>query len=87
MVQIAGFSVWFSFVLCAVLGWAIKEAWLYAVLFSWAYLILLFEGLGMAVRNKMVKNIVCFLCTLVMGWYNIRRIWELVLFCCEYYPV
>lgn len=87
VVQIAGVSVWFSFVLCAVLGWAIKEAWLYAVLFSWAYLILLFEGLGMAVRNKMVKNIACFLCTLVLGWYNIRRIWELVLFCCEYYPV
>lgn len=61
--------------------------WLYAILFSWAYISLLCILLRNLIRSEKLYNILIIGLTLVFLWYNINELGKLITFCIEYYGV
>lgn len=85
--RICGWSILFSFVLCAGLGWAINEAWLYAILFSWAYICLIVKLIDKIVPNRLLKTMIyAFICSILV-LKNGEQLRELFYFAMQYYPV
>ncbi|MDU4480104.1 hypothetical protein [Clostridium sp.] len=85
--QICFYTVLFSIILSVVIGWGMYSEWLYAILFSWAYISLLCILLRNLIRSEKLYNILIIGLTLVFLWYNINELGKLITFCIEYYGV
>ncbi len=85
LIQISFAAVAFSFVLCGIIGWAMTEAWLYAILFSWAYLILICALIKRVVPVRKYQNAIAVLILFFMLSVNLVELYRLILFCVKNY--
>lgn len=71
-------SIAFSAVLCVGVGWGIQESWLYAILFSWAYVIVVLKAVDWVTqKNTIAKGIVyaaIFSCLLLYNSGQLRAV-------------
>lgn len=80
-------SIAFSAVLCAGVGWGIGEAWLYAILFSWAYVIVLVKAVDWITRkNTLAKGVVYAVIFSCLLMYNSEQLRAVFAFAMSHYP-
>ena len=90
--RLAIFWIFFSVVLLLIVGWGTKENGLilYALYFSWAFVILLFQ-LPVWLDQRLHTNVITPLSTILFSallvFYNVHGLWDMVSFGINYYPV
>lgn len=83
--QLSMWSVAFSFVLCGVMGWAIREAWLYSILFSWAFIALIVKLVLTVIRREETQKFVLSGMFALLLFINLQKLGEIIEFSVTYY--
>lgn len=85
--QICFYAVLFSIILSVIIGWGMYSEWLYAILFSWAYISLVCILARSLLKSKKIYNIIFISLTIIIFLYNIGELAKLIDFCIKYYGV
>lgn len=90
--RLAIFWIFFSVVLLLIVGWGTKENGLilYALYFSWAFVILLFQllvWLDQRLHTNVITPLSTILFAVLLVFYNVHGLWDMISFGINYYPV
>lgn len=89
IVQISFFWFLFSFIILCMIGWGTSENGLilYQLYFSWAFIILFYQGIVKIIRNDQLVLYIFIGLFILLFVLNMRNIIEIIQFGMKYYPI
>lgn len=83
IVNICTYNIVISFILNVIIGWSQREHWLYVILFSWSYIILIIEFIEVILKKYKVQAYIALL--LILVFVNFSELSKVFEFAVKYY--